>query len=126
MLLIILAYLICTKFSNILIKVLLQIYGIQNPFEKVKKTKSKKSKNAQKEIWTDLPNAGKIIGISERIIALTLILLHQFAAVGLLIAAKSILRFKEDDSAKAEYVLVGTILSFAIATIVSALLLITG
>jgi hypothetical protein len=46
---------------------------------------------------------------------LTFILLNQFEAVGFLLAAKSILRFKEAETLKSEYVLIGTMLSFAIA-----------
>jgi hypothetical protein len=60
-----------------------------------------------------LPNAGKLIGITERFLSLALILLGQYEAVGLIIAAKSILRF--NTTYKSEYVLVGTLLSFAIA-----------
>jgi hypothetical protein len=60
-----------------------------------------------------LPNAGKLIGITERLLALALILLGQYEAVGLIIAAKSILRINATQ--KSEYVLVGTLLSFGIA-----------
>ena len=35
--------------------------------------------------------------------------------MGFLIAAKSILRFKDDNTVKTEYVLVGTMLSFGLA-----------
>jgi len=44
---------------------------------------------------------------------LALILLGQYEAVGLIIAAKSILRFNA--TKKSEYVLIGTLLSFGIA-----------
>lgn len=56
----------------------------------------------------------------ERFIVLALILVGQFSAVGLIIAAKSILRFR--DNKKNEYVLVGTMLSFGIATILGILI----
>lgn len=39
----------------------------------------------------------------------------QFEAIGFIVAAKSILRFKDTDTAKTEYVLAGTFLSFGIA-----------
>ena len=65
----------------------------------------------------ELPNAGKLIGITERILTLTLIILGQYAAIGFIMAAKSILRFKETQTQKAEYVLIGTMLSFGIAII---------
>ncbi|GAC1420621.1 MAG: hypothetical protein NVS1B13_18730 [Flavisolibacter sp.] len=87
------------------------------------------------EKWADdiirtddgLENAGMWIGILERIIILTLILLNQFTAIGFLITAKSILRLidrpervKIDQPDKnyfsprkhTEYVLIGTFLSF--------------
>ena len=60
-----------------------------------------------------LENAGKLIGIMERMITLMLILNIQYEAVGLVIAAKSILRFSS--TAKSEYVLMGTLLSFGFA-----------
>jgi hypothetical protein len=46
---------------------------------------------------------------------LVFVLIGQFSAVGFLIAAKSILRFKDGDLIKTEYVLIGTMLSFSIA-----------
>lgn len=67
-----------------------------------------------------LANAGKWIGIFERILILTFVLLDQYSAIGLLIAAKSILRFNDkgpDDAVqkRTEYILIGTLLSFALA-----------
>lgn len=69
----------------------------------------------------DLPNAGKLIGIIERFLVLIFVILNQYEAVGFLIAAKSILRFKDDDTIKTEYVLIGTMLSFAIAIVLGIL-----
>ena len=60
-------------------------------------------------------NAGRIIGSLERVISFILIAFNQFAAVGFIIAAKSILRFRDLDTAKTEYVLIGSLLSFGIA-----------
>jgi len=62
-----------------------------------------------------LRNAGRLIGITERFLVLTFMLLNQFAAIGFLIAAKSILRFQGKESIKTEYVLIGTMLSFGLA-----------
>jgi hypothetical protein len=64
-----------------------------------------------------LGNAGKWIGIIERIIILTLVFNHQYAAIGLLITAKSLLRFSEANRAeiKTEYLLIGTLISITIA-----------
>jgi hypothetical protein len=64
-----------------------------------------------------LGNAGKWIGIIERVIILTLVFNHQYAAMGLLITAKSLLRFSEANRAeiKTEYLLIGTLISITIA-----------
>ncbi len=66
-----------------------------------------------------LPNAGKYIGIIERLFVLTFIILDHWEAIGLLIAAKSVFRFndlKESNSRKlTEYILIGTLMSFGIA-----------
>ena len=93
---------LCTKPANIIIKNLFITFSIsfQNDVEGDSGEKG-------------LPNAGKLIGITERLLALALILLGQYEAVGLIIAAKSILRFS--GPLKSEYVLVGTLLSFGIA-----------
>ena len=62
-----------------------------------------------------LPNAGHVIGNVERLLTLVFVMLGQYEAVGFLLAAKSLLRFRETDTVKSEYVLVGTLLSFGIA-----------
>ncbi|MBK6264705.1 DUF3307 domain-containing protein [Marivirga sp. S37H4] len=66
-----------------------------------------------------LKNAGQWIGIMERLLVLTLVLLQQYTAIGFIIAAKSILRTatsrEEKQFAQSEYILIGTLLSFAIA-----------
>lgn len=96
-----LIYLIALKPTNILIREVFRAYEIKTP-------------NSD-----DLPNAGKLIGNLERILIITLGLAGMLEAVGFLIAAKSILRYKDTDNLKTEYVLVGTLLSFGIATILS-------
>lgn len=56
------------------------------------------------------------IGCTERLIILTFVLANHYDAVGLLIAAKSILRVSDQQARKqTEYVLLGTLLSLAIA-----------
>ncbi len=63
-------------------------------------------------------HAGKLIGILERIAILILIPLNQWAAVGLLLTAKSVARHKYlDNKTYAEYYLIGTLLSFIIAVV---------
>ncbi len=61
-----------------------------------------------------LEDAGKVIGITERIIVFALILAGQFTVIGFVIATKSIFRLKEG-STRAEYYLVGSMLSFSLA-----------
>lgn len=64
-----------------------------------------------------LSEAGRWIGIFERILVFTFVISTHFEGIGFLIAAKSILRFsdiKGDNGRKeAEYVLIGTLMSFA-------------
>ncbi len=81
----------------------------------------------QKEIDTSkgLKDAGKWIGVIERILILTFVLINQFTGIGFLIAAKSILRFGDIKSAtnrkEAEYILIGTMVSFIIAILTGLL-----
>lgn len=65
-----------------------------------------------------LPNAGRVIGNVERLLTLVFVMLGQYEAIGFLLAAKSLLRFRETDTVKSEYVLVGTLLSFGMAILV--------
>ena len=62
-------------------------------------------------------NAGALIGTIERWLILLFVCLGRYDALGLLIAAKSIIRFSEKDTAKTEYVLAGTLLSIFIAVL---------
>ena len=63
----------------------------------------------------ELHNAEKIIGNTERLMTLTFVLTGDYEVVGFIMAAKSILRYSESKTAKSEYVLIGTLLSYAIA-----------
>jgi hypothetical protein len=94
----ILGFIFCSKPSNIIIKYLLRAFDIKTNNEENKLT---------------IPNAGKLIGISERYLALILIIVGSYEAVGLIIAAKSVLRINSHQ--ESEYILVGTLLSFGIA-----------
>lgn len=113
--------------------------GIKNIFEMLNNTKvlaiitgyyfviwpagfliSKVTENWQRQISKDgLAEAGRWIGIFERILILTFVLINQFTGIGFLIAAKSILRFGEiknkDQRKDAEYILLGTMISFILA-----------
>jgi hypothetical protein len=64
-----------------------------------------------------LPKGGQLIGRLERLMILMLVLAGEASAIGFLIAAKSVLRFNEiardDDRRVSEYVIIGTLASFA-------------
>lgn len=66
-----------------------------------------------------LPNAGRYIGILERLLVFLFILLGQWAVIGFLLAAKSVFRFgdltRARDRKLTEYILIGTLLSFGLA-----------
>ncbi|SMO57771.1 Protein of unknown function [Saccharicrinis carchari] len=103
--LIVFGFVLLSKPTNICMKNIFMVFKIETPID-----------DTEHEITNEksLPNAGKLIGIMERYLVFSLILVSQYAAVGLIIAAKSILRYKS--SYKNEYILVGTLLSFGIAT----------
>ncbi|WP_445773268.1 DUF3307 domain-containing protein [Shewanella sp.] len=68
---------------------------------------------------------GELIGYLERLLILTFTLVGSYAAVGFVLAAKSIFRFGElNQSANrsmTEYVLIGSLLSVVITTLIGAL-----
>ncbi len=72
-----------------------------------------------------LVDAGKYIGILERILVFVFIVANHWEAVGFLITAKSVFRFgdlKESKHRKlTEYILIGTLISFGIAIAIGLL-----
>ncbi|MDO4159705.1 MAG: DUF3307 domain-containing protein [Prevotellaceae bacterium] len=72
-------------------------------------------------INNSLSGAGKWIGYIERIMVLTFVITNNIEGVGFLLAAKSVFRFgdlnKSKDIKMTEYVMIGTMTSFAIAII---------
>jgi hypothetical protein len=61
---------------------------------------------------------GKLIGILERGLIYFLIIFNQVAAIAIIIALKSLARFKElDDKNFAEYFLIGSLLSICVAVL---------
>lgn len=72
-----------------------------------------------------LKDAGKYIGILERVLVFTFVILDHWEAVGFLITAKSVFRFgdlKESKHRKlTEYILIGTLISFGIAILVGVI-----
>jgi hypothetical protein len=93
-----------TAVSSIIMRVLLQNWD-----EDIDKENNKKS----------LKSAGRNIGILERVLVFTFVILNQWSAIGFLIAAKSAFRFGDLSEAKnrklTEYMLIGTLLSFGLA-----------
>lgn len=77
----------------------------------------------------NLANAGRWIGMSERLLIFVFVILSQYSAIGFLIAAKSLLRYNDKAtsgeipptyiSKKSEYILVGTLLSYTAAICVA-------
>lgn len=96
----ILAVLLCLKPANILIKLILEKYQV-----------------GESESCSNIKNAGALIGNLERLLTIIFVIIGQYEAIGFIVAAKSILRFKDTDTAKTEYVLAGTFLSFGIAIV---------
>lgn len=71
-----------------------------------------------------LQSGGRLIGALERGLIFLLFIIGQSEGIGFLVAAKSILRFEEAKKQKqAEYILIGTLLSFSIAIALSSLTL---
>lgn len=96
--------LICTTFvSSIIIKKSIAIFNYQ--------------------ISTNgIENAGKYIGILERLFVFSFVLMSFWEGIGFLLAAKSIFRFgdlrKNKDVKLTEYILIGTLLSFGLAILI--------
>ena len=107
-LLLILAILIITFVSAVVMKIIMSKWSL-------KEDKSQDS----------LKNAGKYIGILERLFVFGFILLNQWSVIGFLIAAKSVFRFGDLSRAKdrklTEYILIGTLISFGIAILIGLL-----
>jgi hypothetical protein len=68
---------------------------------------------AHRDEGSQIKNAGRFIGTVERIIMLIFLSLNQYAALGLVLTAKSIARYDKiaKDKDFAEYYLLGTLLS---------------
>lgn len=97
-----LALLFIWKPANVTIKKLLFLY-----------------KPIEKDINENIKKTGGSIGLLERLIILVLLLMNQYAAMGLVLTAKSIARYDKisRDQAFAEYYLLGTLLSTIIVVI---------
>ncbi len=104
-LLLLLAIILLTSVTSIVLKVIFSIWD--KDLEKISEKDS------------SLKDAGRYIGMLERLFVFTFVLLGQWEAIGFLLAAKSVFRFgdltKASDRKLTEYILIGTLLSFGIA-----------
>ena len=94
------AVIVCWKPANIFIKLMLKSYSVKMPEDK-----------------SSGINVGALIGNIERWLILIFVVIQRYDAIGLLIAAKSIIRFGDKDTPKTEYVLAGTLMSIFIAVL---------
>lgn len=110
---IIFAYLLILKPTSIVIGTILKKYPISGPDEKDDTTKG-------------IVAGGELIGYLERVLILTFTLVGSYAAVGFVLAAKSIFRFgelnKSNNRSMTEYVLIGSMLSVVITTLLGAII----
>ena len=69
-------------------------------------------------------NAGRIIGLLERVFIFVAVVNNEFSTIGFILAAKAFARFKElENRSFAEYVLIGTLVSTLIAVLAGQLTL---
>ncbi|MPM52813.1 hypothetical protein SDC9_99576 [bioreactor metagenome] len=101
-LLVLTGFLLCMKPSNVIIRNCLSSLDLCG----------------QEENENDLERAGRWIGTIERIMAMILVMLQQYTAIGFIITAKSVLRYNDSKIGKTEYMLIGTLLSFSIALVI--------
>ncbi|MEC6797442.1 DUF3307 domain-containing protein, partial [Photobacterium sp. S4TG1] len=110
---IIFGYLLILKPTSIVIGSVLQKYPISDT-------------NTNNIGINGLVAGGELIGYLERVLILTFTLVGSYAAVGFVLAAKSIFRFgelnKSNDRGMTEYVLIGSLLSVVITTLVGTLM----
>ncbi|NLP56840.1 DUF3307 domain-containing protein [Lutibacter sp. B1] len=107
----IIVILVLTKVTSIVMKVIISKWNPEN--EDVNSQNTSKSLN----------NAGSYIGMLERLFIFGFILANQWSGIGFLLAAKSVFRFgdlsKAMDRKLTEYILIGTLLSFGLAILIT-------
>ena len=93
--------LLTTVVSSIIMKVIISKWNIDNNLE------------------NSLNQAGRYIGILERLFIFMFIITHHWEGIGFLLAAKSVFRFGDLSNSKdrklTEYILIGTLISFGLA-----------
>ena len=105
------AYLLILKPTSIVIGIVLNKYPI--------------TQTSDDEDFKGLIAGGELIGYLERTLILTFTLVGSYAAVGFVLAAKSIFRFgeltKTNNRSMTEYVLIGSLVSVVITTLLGTL-----
>lgn len=103
--LLVLAILLVTVVTSIIMKIILSRWNLE-----------------EDDTEDSLENAGKYIGILERLFVFGFIIMQQWQAIGFLIAAKSVFRFgdlsRSKDRKLTEYILIGTLMSFGFAILI--------
>ncbi len=112
----IVAYLLILTPAGFLIRNILTPIG--EKIKAIEKNNESKDSSDLKNGYNNLDDAGRLIGYLERILVLTFVFINEYAAIGFLITAKSIFRFKEDKAYLVEYYLLGTFLSMTIVVII--------
>ena len=107
-------YLFCLSPANYIIREVVKYCHVET-FSTVDVTV--KTDNADK-----IKRSGMLIGSMERFLVLTFILVGNYEAAGLTVAAKSLLRFNDNEGPRTEYVLVGTLLSISVAVVCALVL----
>ncbi len=106
---VIVAYLLVLNPSSVFIRMMLERINIQINNE------------------GSIPTAGHFIGLLERVLMLSFILLGEYGGVGFLLAAKSIFRFgdlkESNEKQLTEYVMLGTLLSVTVTLFIGVVTL---
>ena len=113
-LVIVMSYLLVCKPASIIISLALRKYT-DNTIDGSLSTQE----DTKQDLNIGLAYAGSWIGYIERCLAISFIFMGQFAGIGFLVATKTIFRFgdltKNKDMKLTEYMMLGTLLSYAIA-----------
>ena len=115
--------------SNILIRYFFERFHLEpqklQANDSVQAVDSKSDEKDEERIVDEREyNAGRIIGLLERIFIFIAVVNDEFSTIGFILAAKAFARFKElENRSFAEYVLIGTLVSTLIAVLVGQLTL---
>ncbi|MDO9257529.1 MAG: DUF3307 domain-containing protein [Bacteroidales bacterium] len=115
------------QYENILLWIT-AVYALTTPTSMaIKSFISKWTPHTEDDNEDSLEEAGKYIGMLERLFVFGFVVSAHWEAIGFLLAAKSIFRFGDlkeaEDRKLTEYVLIGTLVSFGIAILIGVLYL---